>query len=52
MYSKNIHELLKHLYDAETKSLKVDFDDEITRECCVTHDGSVVHDRTREAIGA
>ncbi len=52
MYSKNIYELLKHLYDAEAKKLKVDFDDEITRECCVTHDGNVVHDRTREAIGA
>ncbi|NIW38845.1 MAG: NAD(P)(+) transhydrogenase (Re/Si-specific) subunit alpha, partial [Gemmatimonadetes bacterium] len=45
MYSKNIHELLKHLYDAESKTLKVDFEDEITRECCVTHDGKVVHER-------
>jgi H+-translocating NAD(P) transhydrogenase subunit alpha len=52
MYSKNIYELLKHLYDAEAKTLKVDFDDEITRECCVTHDGKVVHERTRDAIGA
>jgi NAD(P) transhydrogenase subunit alpha len=52
MYSKNIYELLKHLYDAESKALKVDFDDEITRECCVTHDGKVVHERTRDAIGA
>ena len=52
MYSKNIHELLKHLVDEESKSLKVDFEDEITRESCVTHDGSVVHERTREAIGA
>ncbi len=52
MYSKNIHELLKHLYDEETKALKLDFEDEITRESCVTHDGSVVHERTRAAIGA
>ncbi len=52
MYSKNIYELLKHLYDAESKALKVDFDDEITRECCVTHDGKIVHERTRDAIGA
>ena len=51
MYSKNLHELLKHLYDAEAKKLNVDFEDEITRECCVTHDGSVVHERTREALG-
>jgi NAD(P) transhydrogenase subunit alpha len=52
MYSKNIYELLKHLYDAESKELKLDFEDEITRESCVTHDGKVVHERTREAIGA
>jgi NAD(P) transhydrogenase subunit alpha len=52
MYSKNIYELLKHLYDAEAKTLKVDFEDEITRESCVTHDGKVVHERTRDAIGA
>jgi NAD(P) transhydrogenase subunit alpha len=52
MYSKNLHELLKHLYDAEAKTLKVDFEDEITEGCCVTHDGKVVHERTREALGA
>jgi NAD(P) transhydrogenase subunit alpha len=52
MYSKNIYELLKHLYDAEAKTLKVDFEDEITRESCVTYDGKVVHERTRDAIGA
>jgi H+-translocating NAD(P) transhydrogenase subunit alpha len=52
MYSRNIHELLKHLVDAESKTLKADFEDEITRECCVTHEGKVVHERTREAVGA
>lgn len=51
MYSKNVQELLKHLYDAEAETLKVDFDDEITRECCVTHEGEIVHERTREALG-
>ncbi|MFO7894338.1 MAG: Re/Si-specific NAD(P)(+) transhydrogenase subunit alpha [Longimicrobiales bacterium] len=51
MYSKNIHELLKHLYDAEAKALQVDFEDEITRGCCVTHEGKIVHERTREALG-
>jgi H+-translocating NAD(P) transhydrogenase subunit alpha len=51
MYSRNIHEVLKHLVDAESKTLKVDFEDEITRECCVTHDGKVVHERTRDAVG-
>ena len=48
MYSKNIFELLTHLLD-EDNSLPVDLEDEITRECCVTHQGEVVHARTREA---
>jgi H+-translocating NAD(P) transhydrogenase subunit alpha len=52
MYSRNIHEVLKHLVDAESKTLKVDFEDEITRECCVTHEGKIVHERTRDAVGA
>jgi H+-translocating NAD(P) transhydrogenase subunit alpha len=52
MYSRNIHELLKHLVEAESRTLKVDFEDEITRECCVTHGGKVVHERTRDAVGA
>ena len=52
MYSRNIHELLKHLVDAESGQLRLDFDDEITRSCCVTHDGKIVHERTRAAIGA
>jgi NAD(P) transhydrogenase subunit alpha len=51
MYSRNVHELLKHLTDAETKTLRVDLEDEITRESCVTHDGRIVHERTRAAIG-
>jgi NAD(P) transhydrogenase subunit alpha len=52
MYSKNVHELVKHLYDAEAKALKVDFEDEITRECCVTHGGEIVHERVRDAVSA
>ena len=52
MYARNIHELLKHLTDRETKTLKVDLEDEITRESCVTHGGEIVNERTREAAGA
>jgi H+-translocating NAD(P) transhydrogenase subunit alpha len=52
MYSRNIHELLRHVVDVEAGTVKVDFGDEITRECCVTHDGAIVHERTRAAAGA
>ena len=50
MYSKNIFELLTHLLNEENAALAMDLEDEITRECCVTHQGEVVHARTREAI--
>jgi NAD(P) transhydrogenase subunit alpha len=40
MYSRNVLALLNHLIrDGE---LVLDFDDEITRETCVTHDGRVL----------
>ncbi|HUG39919.1 MAG TPA: Re/Si-specific NAD(P)(+) transhydrogenase subunit alpha [Longimicrobiales bacterium] len=52
MYSRNIFELLKHLLNEEKTALAVDLEDEITRECCVTHQGEVVHARTRETITA
>jgi NAD(P) transhydrogenase subunit alpha len=40
MYSRNVFTLLDHLLtDGE---LTLDFEDEITRETCVTHDGRVL----------
>jgi NAD(P) transhydrogenase subunit alpha len=40
MYSRNVLSLLSHLIrDGE---LDLDFDDEITRETCVTHAGRVL----------
>ena len=49
---KGKDELLTHLLNEGGTALEVDMDDEITRECCVTHAGEVVHARTREAITA
>jgi NAD(P) transhydrogenase subunit alpha len=40
MYSRNVYAFLTHLL--EDGELKLDFDDEITRETCVTHDGRVL----------
>jgi NAD(P) transhydrogenase subunit alpha len=42
MYSRNVVNLLKHVYQAEDRQL--DFEDEITRGACVCHDGEVVSD--------
>src|SRR5690606_10195802 len=33
-------------------ALELDFDDEITRQCCVTHGGGVVCGKPRESAGA
>src|SRR3954469_22972801 len=41
MYSRNVWTLLNHLLGGGTE-LALDFDDEITRETCVAHDGKVL----------
>jgi NAD(P) transhydrogenase subunit alpha len=40
MYSRNVYAFLTHLL--EKGELKLDFDDEITRETCVTHEGRIL----------
>jgi proton-translocating NAD(P)+ transhydrogenase subunit alpha len=50
LYSRNVSNLLRFLVsDGE---LKLDFNDEITRGCCVTHAGQVVNERSRQLMGA
>ena len=49
MYSRNMLTLLQHLVrDGE---LTLDFEDAITRDCCITHDGKVLHGPTLELLG-
>lgn len=49
MYARNMAAFVKHLVrDGE---LRVDLEDEITRETLVARDGQVVHPRVREALG-
>jgi NAD(P) transhydrogenase subunit alpha len=45
MYSRNISTLLLHL--VRDGALRLDLEDEITRACCVTHGGEIVHDGAR-----
>src|SRR5712692_11781726 len=50
LYARNVTNLLRHLVsDGE---LKLDFEDEITKGCCVTHAGQVVNERARQLMGA
>jgi len=50
LYGNNVVNLLKHL--APEGNLALDFEDEITAGAAVTHDGQVVNERVKEAMGA
>jgi NAD(P) transhydrogenase subunit alpha len=43
LYARNLLNFLTPLIDKETKSLKVNFDDEIVKASTLTRDGAVVH---------
>jgi NAD(P) transhydrogenase subunit alpha len=49
MYARNVATLLKHL--VKDGELKIDTEDEITRETMVTRGGEVVNPRVRELLG-
>src|SRR5438094_5713232 len=48
LYSRNVTNLLLHLL--KDGKLAIDFDDEITRETCVTHAGRVVNERAQKMM--
>jgi NAD(P) transhydrogenase subunit alpha len=48
MYSRNITQFFKHLYNTDDSTL--DFEDKITKCSCVTHNGEIVNDYVRKAI--
>jgi len=50
LYSNNVANLLLHM--SSEGRVEPDFEDEIVAGCCITHDGEVVNDRVREAMGA
>jgi NAD(P) transhydrogenase subunit alpha len=43
LYAKNLLNFLTTLVDKESKSIKIDWDDEIIKGSCVTRDGTIVH---------
>ena len=49
MYAKNMHAFLGLLIDKEG-NLNLDFEDEIVKGTCVTHEGRVVHEATKKAM--
>lgn len=49
MYARNISGLLLHLL--QDGQLHLDFEDVITRDCCITHGGEIVHGPTKALAG-
>lgn len=50
LYARNVTSFLQHL--AREGELKLDFEDEITRCCCVTHAGQVINEQARRLMRA
>ncbi len=50
LYGNNVVNLLMHL--APEGNLALDFEDEITAGAAITHDGQIVNERVKEAMGA
>ncbi len=48
MYSRNITNFLRNLYKTGDKT--IDFEDEITRNTCITHKGEIVNEMVRQAL--
>jgi NAD(P) transhydrogenase subunit alpha len=51
MFGKNVLNLLKLMIDKEG-NLHFNFDDDIVKGCCITHQGNVVNERVKEALNA
>ncbi|MFQ5775507.1 MAG: Re/Si-specific NAD(P)(+) transhydrogenase subunit alpha [Kiloniellaceae bacterium] len=43
LYARNIFNLLQLVIDQESRSLKIDWDDEIIKGTCITREGAIVH---------
>jgi len=44
----NFSNMIEHFWDAETKTVPVNLDDEIQKGCVITHGGEIVHERFRD----
>jgi NAD(P) transhydrogenase subunit alpha len=51
LYARNVQALLE-LMLGEEGALELDFDDEIIKGACITHDGEIVHEGARQAVAA
>ncbi|HEX9836405.1 MAG TPA: Re/Si-specific NAD(P)(+) transhydrogenase subunit alpha [Alphaproteobacteria bacterium] len=52
LYARNLLNFITPMIDAETKALKIDWDDEIIAGACLTRDGKVVHPMLSDGGGS
>jgi len=45
MFSGNIFAFLEHFWDAENKTFKLNYEDDIMKGCLITSNGQIVHER-------
>jgi len=50
LYARNVANLLLHL--VKDGAIVLDFEDEITKGCCVTHGGEIVNERAKQLLSA
>jgi NAD(P) transhydrogenase subunit alpha len=50
LYARNVANLLLHL--VKDGAIALDFEDEITKGCCVTHGGEIVNERAKQLVSA
>ena len=50
LYAKNLSNLMELMIDDEGK-LNLDFEDEVVKGACLTHEGEIVNERAKEAAG-
>ncbi|HET9780955.1 MAG TPA: Re/Si-specific NAD(P)(+) transhydrogenase subunit alpha [Candidatus Dormibacteraeota bacterium] len=50
LYARNVTNLLLHL--VKDGAINLDFEDEITKGACVTHDGAIVNERAKQMVSA
>jgi len=50
LYARNVANLLLHL--VKDGAINLDFEDEITKGACVTHEGEIINERAKQAVSA
>lgn len=51
MYSSNLGNFVEHFWDKKEKKFNLKLEDEIIKGCTITHQGAVIHEGIRKALG-